>query len=263
MIRARQAFALPAVIAATIILAGLATLANATAVAALRESRALRDAATAAAANETLRARALVHLRGRSRAEVMAGPAPLGEGDTSVAVTPLAWPWHRVVVSAGGFALVADFARARVPRTPWCAAAVYGTTGSVAPNTVFPPPPGGCVDHLLVPPESVVELDSALAADLHVGAPPDTVLVTSSVHGVIRAGALIEVTGSVTVSGLLIAPAVRIASGARVRGVVAARDALVVMAGAVVFGDIDAASSAMGALAVVRPLGRRGFHLRP
>src|SRR6185295_13443104 len=85
----RTGMALPAAIAAMIVLAGLAALANISATAAIRESRALRDVTVERMQRATLRARALYHIGRSPRGDLIAGNESLGMLDTTLVISAL------------------------------------------------------------------------------------------------------------------------------------------------------------------------------
>jgi hypothetical protein len=267
MTRGRRAMALPIALAALVVLAALAALANAAAVAAVRESAALRDEAQAQATRDALRARVARRLALFSRAALLAQPAmPVGRGDTVLTVLALAWPWHRVLVSAGATPVTAELARARVPDVVWCAGAVSAGAALVPPSVLSAAPAATCPDLLIVAtPAEVVAFDSAVVADLVVGRAPEALEIAagSARTGVWRATGSIVVTPGADIVGLVIAPVVKLAAGVTVRGQVVARDSLIASANSSIVADPQALRNALSEYAALKPLGRRGLLLPP
>lgn len=251
--------ALPAAIAAMIVLAGLAVLANIAATAAIRESGALRDVAAERAQRATLRARAVYHLGRRSRSELLAGRAAIGTVDTTLAVSALTWPWHTLTVTAGGMPVFAELARASVPFVPWCNAVVYAAVADIGAGTLNPAL--SCPDRAQVSPQSALSFDSALVADLIGLGSADTLTVSGSVWGVVRATRAVFLASGANVDGLVVAPIVRIPGGTTVRGLVVARDSLRVAPGASVTADFNAVLAALSARSRLVLVGRRGLLL--
>jgi hypothetical protein len=257
----RSGIAMPAAIAAVVILAGIATLANLSATSAIRESRALRDAAMERAHRQTLRARALLQVPRRPRSQLIATVVSLGGSDTTLTTAPLSWPWHLLTVTTRGSRQFEELARAAVTAVPWCAGVVYATEVVIA-GTVSVPPPSVCADRVHASADSVAAFDSALVAGTAGAGSSDTLVVDGESFDVVRARHVIVLTGTATVSGLIIAPVVRVLSGAVVRGLIVARDTAVVAVGAAVTADENAVAEALRNRARLVPLGRRGAILR-
>jgi hypothetical protein len=103
--------------------------------------------------------------------------------------------------------------------------------------------------------------DSLVIEGVVLNAPVDTLVLGAGAPGprAWRANQVIDVLPGATVSGLLIAPVVRVSGGAWVRGLIIATADLTIAAGAVVVADEHAAALALAAQAVLRPVGRRGL----
>jgi hypothetical protein len=256
---ARAGMALPAAIAAMIVLAGFAVLANISATAAIRESRALRDVTVERMQRATVRARALFRLSARPRAELIAAGAAIGASDTTLVVSALAWPWHTFTVTAAGVKLIAEFARGIVPIVPWCTAVAYATAANITTGTLIPET--GCTDRVQITSDSAASFDSALVADLVGTSNADTLTVSGTVTGVVRTSRSVLLAAGADITGLVIAPVVRILSGASVRGLVVSRDSITIMPGASVTADRGAVFSVLCDGARLVPVGRRGLLL--
>jgi hypothetical protein len=256
----RAGMALPAAIAAAIMLAGLATLANISATAAIRESRALRDVAVERMQLVTMRARAWHHLRTHPRDELIRGSVLLGAADTTLATIPFTWPWHTVAVTVRGSTLFAEFARASVPEVPWCNAVVYVSVAHIGDGTLTPA--SACTDRLQVSAGLFAAFDSVLATDLAGIGNGDTLTLSGPVSGVLRATRSVSLVAGTTVTGVVIAPVVRMLGGASVQGLVVARDSLTVVPGASVTADFSAVFSALKDRSRLVMAGRRGLLLQ-
>ena len=257
--------ALPAALAAMCVLAALAALAQLTARVAIRESSALVSEAQAEAGRETLRARAKLALNRTPRGTITAAPVRVGGGDTTLRVAELAWPWHLVGVAANGEALIAEVARASVPDA-WCAAIASGGVVAVAPGTARLSATSSCVQVLVaVDTASVTALVDQVSRDLALDSLADTVRISTSAASplVVRAARRVTLAPGASVSGLVIAPHVRIETGAVVTGLVVSADTVVVLAGATVTGDERVVVDALRAAARLRLLGRRGLLALP
>jgi hypothetical protein len=266
MTGARRGFALPLALAGAIVLAGLAALASITANAAIRESSALRDEAQAELSRAALRGRVARKLARTPRGALLSQPVPLGGGDTALVVTSIAWPWHRLAVLVDGATVVAEIARATVPGVPWCASAVVSGESVVAVNALSMAASSECSSLSVVATTSAIAaFDSLVAGSVAGGSATDTLRVASAsvAPEVRRASRLVEIAAGTTVSGLVIAPVVRIAFGAEVRGLVVAAESLVVAAGASIIADEHAVRQALTDGALLRPMGRRGLLLPP
>jgi type II secretory pathway pseudopilin PulG len=251
--------ALPAAMAALIILAGVAALANVSATAAIRESRARREVAAERAQYETIRARAAYQLSQRTRGELLASAIGLGPPDTSMVTLERAWPWHTVTVLAGGRKLYAEVARAATPALSWCAAVVYANHADVATGSVVLPPLSSCFEKVAVSIAFAAEFYSVLVADLAGVGVTDSMEVDGAVVGVVRAGRVLAIAGGADIRGLVIAPVVVVQDGARVQGMIFARDSVSVAPGAQIIADSIAVAETMRSSARLVPLGRRGM----
>jgi hypothetical protein len=266
-LRTRNAgFALPMALAVVVLLAAIAALSSIAARAALRESIALSEEAQAAQSRAALRARAERQLSAVPHGELLVSALALGAGDTLLSVLALAWPWHRVSVSAGGLPVVAEFARGLLPGVPWCNASVSGGAASVAPGTLSNAPGNSCPSLLVVAPSAeIAAFDDSLRTQLVLPAPPDTLIVSSNAAGavVLRARRRIDVVSGGSVSGVLVAPIVCVAAGGIARGIVVARDSLIVRAGGALVGDSAVVRSALTFFSRLLPAGRAGLLLPP
>lgn len=259
----RAGMALPAALAAMLVLAALAALANISATNAIREARAMADAARTYAQTEALYARAHYQLRTRTRAQLIASSVTIGNADTAMTTTALTWPWHRVSFRTGGTIVAAEFARARIPANPWCNAAVFSSYVRIAAGTVSMPSSSSCPDTIRAGVALVAAFDSALVADLIDIGNSDTLAISGTFAGVGRARSRIEIAAGAEASGIFIAPVVRVAGGATVRGIVIARDSLITTPGASVTADYTAIFAAVSERARLETLGRRGIILLP
>lgn len=256
----RPGIALPAALAAVVILAGIAALANISAMSALRESVAIRELATTRATSQTVRARALYQIARHPRSELLSSIG-IGAGDTTLAITPLTWPWHIVSVQTAGARVFAEVARALIVPVPWCAPAVYAGVADVATGALEVPAPSSCTHQEQVTPAEVARFDSALVATAVGLQDADTLIVATSASDVLRARRTIVLADGADVAGLIIAPVVRVMSGARVRGIVIAADSLWIASGALVTADGNAVIAALSDRARVSLMGRRGMIL--
>lgn len=266
MTRRPRGMALPAALAAVIVLAALAALASVAARASLRESAALADEAQSVESRANLRARATRLLTHVPFAQLLAAPHPLGLRDTLLSVSSAAWPWYRLVVSTGGTAAIAEFARAIVPPVPWCAASVVGGFSAISPGALSIDPADRCAAPLATAaPAEILAFADSLDAELVLPPPPDTLVVTQpSVDPVIlRAQRRIELGAGASTVGVLIAPVVRLTGGAVHRGVIIASDTLILIAGSSAIADSAAVTAALRALARIRSVGRAGLLLPP
>lgn len=258
--------ALPAALAALIVLAALAALSGVAARAALRDASALAEGVQASETRAGLRARAARALVSTARATLLAGPRAIGGADTVVTVTALTWPWHRVVVRAEGTPVAAELALAAVPVTPWCAAVVgagslvFGA-GTLVPDLTRPCPRLAATTSS----DSVGAYGDSLTASLAAGARADSqfISVSAGVPTAYVARRRIDISPGATVIGVLFAPVVHVAGGATVRGIVVARESLVVDPGALVISDRAAVDSGLAAAARLRMVGRSGLLLPP
>lgn len=265
MNRIRAGIALPAALAAVIVLSALAALSSVAARAALREAAALAAEAQAQASRAALRARASLVLARVSRSDLLAGPRAIGERDTTLTVVAVVWPWHRVLVWAGDAPAVAELARATAPALPWCAAVVVAGSSAIAPNTVSIDPASSCTELTTGATESAVAaFGDSLAGDLVLPPPPDSMTVYAGAPpAVIRARRFVGIAPGASVAGVVIAPSVRVETGATVRGIIIASESLAIAPGAAVIGDEYAANAALFAASRLRLLGRAGLLLPP
>jgi hypothetical protein len=183
-------------------------------------------------------------------------------GDTTVAVSSLSWPWHRVSVTTGGQLVMAQIATTAVERSPWCAAVVAGDITGGEPPAVAADPEFLCEHAVLtLSADSLTVATAALVDALVVPPVPDTIAAWPypAPERVWIARDVVHVPAGVSVEGLLIAPIVWIAAGARVRGAILASDRAVIEPGALVHGDRLVLSRVLAASARLTLLGRRGM----
>ena len=266
MKRARGGFALLLALAGILVLAGLSALANVAAIAAIRESVALRDEAQAAAARNALRARLARVVMRVPRSALLSQRIPLGGGDTALVVTPLSLPWHRVEVFAGGVPVIAEVARATIPPVPWCASAVVGGAHAAGTDAFANAPSSECVSLVAVTsPAAIASFANALAGSMAMAPEPGTLRLTgqSGAPEIWRAAQSIEVEPGASVVGVVMAPVVRIAMGAVVRGMVIVAESLVVAPGGSSVADSAAVRAALTGRASLHLMGRRGLLLPP
>jgi hypothetical protein len=257
---ARGGFALPAALAAVVLAAGLAALAHQSALRHLREADATAQAARDAAARTTLRTR-LAGVLSREPLGILArGAYPLGGPDTVLLSTEIRWPWYRVAAVAVGREVVAEVAAALPADLPWCASVVIAGELVGDEDAVTPEAASGCSPVLRTSAADLDRFDSVVVArSVGIGTNPSLVLAGADTSArVWRATARIEVAPGTSVSGLLVAPVVRLGAGATARGGVLARDSLIIVAGARIVGDVYAATAALVSRAGLRLTGSRG-----
>ena len=261
----RRGFALPAAIAALVVLSALAALASVAARVSLREASALADEAQSAATRAAIRSRTSLVLSRTMRDELLATPRLIGERDTLVTAVALAWPWHRVTVTAAGAPAIAELARAMSPAVPWCAAVVTGGVATIAPGAVSLDGASSCTElqHTATPP-AITDFGDSLVADLVLVPAPDSIVVYGTESSaVVRARRHVVLGPGASVSGVVMAPVVTLEPGASACGIIIANDTVIISAGAVVIGDERAAKRALTANARLRLLGRAGLLLPP
>jgi len=262
----RRGIALPAALAAVVVLSALASLATLAARAAIQEAAALSAEAQAERSRWVLRVRLERLLPVVSRADLIARTYALGGGDSAVAATMLSWPWHRIAVLAEGTPAIAELGRAARVEFPWCEPAATGGVAVIAAGTVSVDADAGCASAVLRGDTALVDTFFAAVRDGIAGpAPPETVVVNavSGDPGVWRAARVIEFAPGADVTGVVMAPVVRVAPAARVRGAIVARDTLAIAAGAAVVGDRLEALRVLMDNARITLLGRRGLLQSP
>lgn len=261
----RRGFALPAALAALVVLSALATLASVAARVSLREASALADEAQAAATRAAIRARTSLALLRTARDALIATPRLIGTSDTTVTAVELAWPWHRVTVTVAGATVIAELARAVSPPIPWCAAIVTGGVATIAAGAVSLDGASSCTElQRQAAPAGIDAFADSLAADLVLAPAPDSVVVYAAESpAVIRARRHVVLGPGASVSGVVMAPVVTLEPGASVCGIIIANDTVTISVGAVSVGDEHAAQRALAAYAKLQLLGRAGLLLPP
>jgi hypothetical protein len=174
----------------------------------------------------------------------------------------LAWPWHRVAVTATSGPVVAEFARAVAVGIP-CAAVAFAGVRVIAAGTLQLSPGSVCPQALVaLTPDSARRLDSLLADAVVTGA-ADSLQISGPTTGVFRALRSVVLMPGADVEGVIVAPSVAVRGGSRVRGTILAADTVLVEPGAVVVGDEARARAALIGQARLRLVGRRGLLLPP
>lgn len=261
----RRGIALPAAIVAITALSAIAALSTVAARIAFLEASAVRDEARADITRLTLRARLAHALSTSPRGHVLGAAVPLGGHDTALAVTSLTWPWHRVAVVSDGHELVAEFAHARTPPPPWCAAVVAADLAGLPGGAVQGDPHGACDSATAELPAELIEAwrDSLSARLVVVVVDTVRLSVSSGPAQVVLARALVEIAPGVQFSGLVVATDVRLGEGAGVRGAVAAAGSITASPGSWIQGDRLVVSGALASSARLELLGRRGLLRSP
>jgi hypothetical protein len=157
--------------------------------------------------------------------------------------------------------MFAEVARALIVPVPWCAAAVYAGIADVAAGALEVPAPSSCTHQEQVMPGEVLLFDSALVANVVGVQDADTLIVSTSANDVLRARRTVVLADGADITGLVIAPVVRVMSGARVRGIVIAVDSLSIASGALVTADGNAVVAVLTDRARISVMGRRGMIL--
>jgi len=257
----RNGMALPAALAAAVVLSALALLSTVAARASIREAAESRFDALEEAGRWSIDTRLNLLLDRHGLGVLASREWSVGGADTVMTVQSLQWPWHRISVRAGGSVVVAGLSRATSPAVPWCGAAVVGGLATVAPNSLFNDLLGTCEAALQ---NAGLESINAFLEGLEAGLvmlPPDDSLRMASMSAqpdVYLAATHLELAPGIGGAGLIVAPSVRILPGATFRGMVVATGSLVVDAGAMLVSDQMAVRSALAARARLRTLGRMG-----
>jgi hypothetical protein len=262
----RRGIALPAALAAVVVLGALAALSTVAARAAIQEAAALADEARSERDRWVLRVRLEALLSTVSQSELVARSLAIGGADSAVSATMLSWPWHRIAVVAAGTPTIVELGRAALVEYPWCEPVATGGAAAVAAGTVSNDVDSGCAAVVLQADTAMVDpFFAAVSAGVAGPAPPETLVVNTAgvAAGVWRASRVVELAPGADVAGLVIAPVVRVGSAVRVRGAIVARDTLVIASGSTVLGDRLEALRALMDHARITLVGRRGQLLPP
>ena len=262
----RKGIALPVALAGVVVLGALAGLSTLAARAAIHEATALAVEAQSERAKWVLRVRLEALLSSVPHAELVARTHPIGGADSTASATMLSWPWHRIAVVAAGTPAIAELGRAALVGFAWCEPVATGGAVAVAEGTVSVDAEADCASVVLRADTAQVDPFFVAVREGVAGPPPPETLVVNAANvrrGVWRASRVIELASGADVTGLVIAPVVRVGSAARVRGAIVARDTLIIAAGSAVLGDRLEALRALMDNARVTLVGRRGQLLPP
>lgn len=236
----RRGIALLVALIVVLVLAGLASSALATARIALGRATESHLTLRAELARDGLRARVAARAASVPAAVWLAAPWLVAGPDTTVQLQSLGSGWYRWSAHTAERTILAELAR--VP--PWVAPAV---------------------DSVIV--LSAVAFDSLRAAwstDLVPSVAPESLVLQGSVApGVHRASRHVRVGAGAVVHGIIWAPVVTVEGGAHVRGLVVARDSVIVAPGSWLEADPLPAVAGWATEARVHLLGRRGLLAPP